>query len=59
MGAAVEPLPLGRVAEPEVGAAVDHERVVAEPGGEGTGLAVRQREEHHVVAGERLDGGLG
>ncbi len=59
MGAAVEVLPVSGVAEAEVGAAVHDQRVVTEPGREGTGLAVRQREEDHVVAGEGLDRGLG
>ena len=55
--AAVELLPGGRVGEPEVGAAVDDQHVVAELGGERAGLAVRQREEDDVVAGEGLDVG--
>ncbi|CAK7282294.1 hypothetical protein SGPA1_20260 [Streptomyces misionensis JCM 4497] len=55
---AVELLPVGRVPEPEVGAHVDHEHVRAELFGDGGGLPVRQREEHHVVPGERLGRGL-
>ena len=58
MAAAVELLPGGRVGEPEVGAAVDDHHLVAELGRDRAGLAVRQREEDHVVAGERLGGGL-
>ena len=55
----VEPLPRGGVGEPEVGAAVDDQRVGAELIGQRRGMAVRQREEHDVVAGEDVDfGGL-
>ena len=50
--AAVELLPRVGVGEPEVGAAVDHHGVVAQLGGEGGGLPVRQGEEDDVVAGE-------
>ncbi len=41
-----------------VRAAVDHEGLVVELGRDGAGLAVRQREEDHVVAGEPLGGRL-
>ncbi|GAA3095349.1 hypothetical protein GCM10020001_009220 [Nonomuraea salmonea] len=58
MLAAVELLPGGGVGETVVGAAVDHQRLVAELGGDGGGVAVRQGQEDHVVAGERLGGGL-
>ena len=58
MLAAVERLPGGRVGEPEVGAAVDDDGVVGQRLGDRGGLAVRQAEEDHVVAGEHLDGGL-
>ena len=55
MGAAVEPLPGRRVGEPEVGAAVDdHDRARPSCAAIAAGLAVRQREEDDVVAGERL-----
>ena len=56
---AVEVLPVGGVGQPEVGAAVDDEDVVAEPGRERPGLAVRQRQEDDVVPGEGLGRGLG
>src|SRR5690606_17505067 len=52
--AAVEGLPGGGIGEPEVGAAVDHQGVVAEPLGDGGGRAVREGEEDDVVPGERL-----
>ena len=52
--AAVERRPVGRALEAVVGAAVDDERVGVELGGDRSGCAVRQREEHDVVAGERL-----
>ena len=55
--AAVELLPHVGVGEPEVGAAVDHHGVVAQLGGEGGGLPVRQGQEDDVVAGE--GGGVG
>ncbi|GAA3241198.1 hypothetical protein GCM10020256_63950 [Streptomyces thermocoprophilus] len=55
---AVEGLPVGGVLQPEVGAHVDDEHVGAELFGDGRGLAVRQREEDHVVPGERVGGGL-
>ena len=55
---AVERRPGLRVGEPEVGAAVDHDRVVGQRLRDRGGLAVRQAEEHHVVPGEHLDGGL-
>ena len=57
MLAAVELLPQGGVGEPEVGAAVDDHDVVAELAGDLAGLAVRQRQEDDVVAGERLEVG--
>ncbi len=56
--AAVERVPRGLVDEPVVRAAVDHEGLVVELGRDGAGLAVRQREEDHVVAGEPLGGRL-
>ena len=56
MVAAVERLPRRRVLEPVVGAAVDDHDVVAEGGGEGAALPVRQRQEDHVVPGQRLSG---
>ena len=52
--AAVEPVPVGDGLEPVVGAGVDHERGVAERVGVLPRLAVRQREEDDVVAGEHL-----
>ena len=52
--AAVEPLPGNGIGQPMVGAAVDHHGVGAELGGELVRLAVRQREEDHVVAGQDL-----
>ena len=55
MRAAVEPLPLARVVEAEVGAAVDHDGVLAELGGDRAGLAVREAKEDHVVAGEHVE----
>ena len=57
MGAAVEPLPLPRVGEPEVGAAVDDHDVVGQLGGDLTRLAVGQAEEDHVVSREGLEVG--
>lgn len=54
----VEPLPVGRVLQPEVGAHVDDEDLRAELFGDGGGLTVRQGEEDDVVSGEDLDGGL-
>src|SRR5690606_18841800 len=59
VGRAVELLPLGRVGEPVVGAAVDDEDVLAQPCGDLGGPAVRQREEHDVMTGELGGGGLG
>jgi hypothetical protein len=59
--AAVEPRPGGRVGEPEVGAAVDdHGRRVggAQQRRDVAGLAVREREEHDVVAAQGVDAGL-
>ena len=48
------------VAQPEVGPAVDHERVVGRgSAASGAGLAVRQRQEDHVVAGQGRGRGLG
>ena len=58
MLAAVERLPGRRVGEPEVGAAVDDHGVVGQLLGDRRGLAVRQAEEDHVVAGEHLERGL-
>lgn len=58
MRGAVEPLPVGGVREPEVGAQVDHEHVRAELLGYCGGLPVGQRQEHHVMPGERLGGRL-
>lgn len=58
MGGAVEPLPVGRVPQAEVGAHVDDQHVGAELLGDGGGLAVRQGEEDDVVPGEHLGGGL-
>lgn len=58
MGRAVEPLPVRRVLEAEVGAHVDDEHLRAELLGHGGGLPVRQREEHHLVPGEDLGGRL-
>ncbi|MGX1094617.1 hypothetical protein RKD47_005298 [Streptomyces albogriseolus] len=57
MRGAVERLPVGGVLQPEVGAHVDHQHLVAELLGDGGGLAVRQGEEDDVVPGERLGGG--
>ena len=42
-----------------VGAAVDHQHVVAELGGEVGGLAVRQGEEDDVVACQHVGRGIG
>ena len=58
MGAAVEPLPLVRVVEPEVGAAVDDHGLLRQLRGELAGLAVREAEEDDVMAGEGLEAGL-
>ena len=44
----IELLPGRGVSEPEVRAAVDHHGVLAEGLGDGTGLAVRQREKDDV-----------
>jgi hypothetical protein len=60
----VEPLPRVGVGEAEVGAAVDDQRVGAELFGQRGRMTMRQRQEHHVVAGEhvelgRLDHALG
>ena len=55
--AAVELLPDVGVGEAEVGAAVDHHGVLAQLGGQGGGLPVRQGQEDDVVAGE--GGGVG
>ena len=57
-GAAVEPLPGHRVGEPEVGTAVDDHDLLSQLRGDRAGLAVRQGQEDHVVAGQGLDGGL-
>ncbi len=54
---AVELLPVGGGPEPEVGAAVDDQDVLAERLGHGGGLPVRQRQEDHVVVGQHLRGG--
>ena len=55
----VVPLPRRRVGEPEVGAAVDDHDVGVQLFGERRGVAVRQRQEHHVVPGENIGvGGL-
>ena len=43
--------------EPEVGAAVDDDDLVGQLRGERGRVAVRQREEDDVVAGQRVDGG--
>lgn len=52
MLAAVEPLPVGGVLEPEVGAGVDDQDVVAELFGDGCGRPVRQGEEDDVMTGQ-------
>ncbi len=57
MGAAVEPLPLPRVGEPEVGAAVDDHHVVGQLGRDLARLAVGQAQEDHVVPREGLEVG--
>ena len=57
--AAVERRPLPRVGQPEVGAAVDDDGVLAERLGDRGGLAVRQAEEDDVVAGQGLDRRVG
>lgn len=54
---AVELLPVRGVPQPEVGARVDDQHLVAELLGDGGGPAVRQGEEHDVVPGEHLGGG--
>ena len=54
---AVEALPRGRVGQPEVGAAVDDDDLLAQGLGDRTGLAVRQGQEDDVVATEDLGGG--
>ena len=57
VGAAVELLPRRGVGEPEVGAAVDDDHVVAERLRDRGRLAVGQPEDDDVVPGQRLDGG--
>ncbi len=53
----VEGFPVPGVLQPEVGPHVHDEDIVPELLGDGGGLPVRQREEDHVVVGERLGGG--
>lgn len=53
----VEPLPGARVGEPEVRAAVDDDDIRAELFGQGGRMPVRQTEEHHVMAGQRVQFG--
>ena len=56
---AVEPVPGTGIGEPEVGAAVDDDGVRAELFSKSGRVAVRQGQEHHVVAGQYVDlGGL-
>ncbi len=57
VGAAVEPLPLAGVVEPEVGAAVDDHGLVGKLRGDLRRLAVREAEEDDVMPRERLRGG--
>ena len=52
---AVELLPRGRVGEPEVRAAVDDQGVGAELFGQRGRMAVRQAQEHHVMAGQHAE----
>ena len=59
MLASVERLPLPRVGEAEVGAAVDDDGVVAECLGDLGRLAVRQPQDHDVVPRQGVDGRLG
>ena len=54
----VEGGPGALVGEPEVGAAVDDDHVVAQLGRQGRRVAVRQGEHDGVVAGEHLGGGV-
>jgi len=58
MLAAVELRPLRGIDEPEVGSAVDHQRVGAQLGGDRRGCAVRQRKEDDVVPGQVVGGGV-
>lgn len=57
MRGAVERLPVGGALEPEVGAHVDDEHIVAELLGDGGGLPVREGEKDDVVPGEHFGGG--
>ena len=58
VAAAVEPLPRRRVGQPVVGAAVDDHDLLPQLGRDRAGLAVREGEEDHVVAGQRRGAGL-
>ena len=51
---AVEVAPGSGVGQPEVRAAVDHQDVVGQLGGERAGRAVRQGEDDDVVTGQRV-----